>query len=111
MEVKNTGKSGHVDNQKHIYSWQRNSGLINVFFNIAPTLMKQKSNAVYIYEEKKLREYRMKIRRLSPIECERLQGFPDGWTEGVSETQRYMMLGNAVTVNVIDFIARALFED
>jgi len=30
-----------------------------------------------------------------------LQGFPDGWTEGVSETQRYRQLGNAVTVNVI----------
>ena len=41
------------------------------------------------------------IRKLTPIECERLQGFPDGWTEGVSDTQRYKMLGNAVTVNVI----------
>lgn len=42
-----------------------------------------------------------KIRRLTPKECERLQGFPDGWTEGVSDTQRYKCLGNAVTVNVI----------
>jgi len=42
-----------------------------------------------------------KIRRLTPTECERLQGFPDGWTEGVSDTQRYKTLGNAVTVNVI----------
>lgn len=41
------------------------------------------------------------IRRLTPIECERLQGFPDNWTEGISETQRYKCLGNAVTVNVI----------
>jgi DNA (cytosine-5)-methyltransferase 1 len=41
------------------------------------------------------------IRRLTPNECERLQGFPDGWTEGVSDTQRYKTLGNAVTVNVI----------
>jgi DNA (cytosine-5)-methyltransferase 1 len=46
------------------------------------------------------------IRRLTPIECERLQGFPDGWTEGVSDTQRYKTLGNAVTVNVI----RDVFE-
>ena len=43
----------------------------------------------------------MKIRRLTPTECERLQGFPDGWTEGLSDTQRYKTLGNAVTVNVI----------
>jgi len=36
---------------------------------------------------------RMKIRRLTPIECERLQGFPDNWTEGFSDTQRYKMMG------------------
>ena len=41
------------------------------------------------------------IRRLTPIECERLQGFPDGWTAGQSDTQRYKMCGNAVTTNVI----------
>ena len=45
-----------------------------------------------------------KIRRLTPTECERLQGFPDGWTEGLSDTQRYKTLGNAVTVNVIQTI-------
>lgn len=44
------------------------------------------------------------IRRLTPKECERLQGFPDGWTEGVSDTQRYKCLGNAVTVNVVEHI-------
>ena len=41
------------------------------------------------------------VRRLTPTECERLQGFPDGWTDGVSDTQRYKTLGNAVTVNVV----------
>lgn len=50
----------------------------------------------------------MKIRRLTPIECERLQGFPDGWTEGFSDTQRYKMMGNAVTVNVIKAIMEKL---
>ena len=48
-----------------------------------------------------------KIRRLTPLECERLQGFPDGWTEGISDTQRYKCLGNAVTVNVIEAIGKA----
>jgi DNA (cytosine-5)-methyltransferase 1 len=48
------------------------------------------------------------IRRLTPLECERLQGFPDGWTEGVSDTQRYKCLGNAVTVPVVRAIARRL---
>ncbi len=46
----------------------------------------------------------MKIRRLTPNECERLQGFPDGWTEGVSDTQRYKCCGNAVTTNVVTAI-------
>ena len=44
------------------------------------------------------------IRKLTPIECERLQGFPDNWTKGVSDAQRYKQLGNAVTVNVIEKI-------
>jgi|TARA_R100000093_G_scaffold68009_1_gene39492 DNA (cytosine-5)-methyltransferase 1 len=48
--------------------------------------------------------YDRRIRRLTPIECERLQGFPDDWTEGVSDTQRYKCLGNAVTVNVVESI-------
>ncbi len=51
-----------------------------------------------------------KIRRLTPLECERLQGFPDGWTEGISDTQRYKCLGNAVTVNVITAIGRQMLE-
>jgi DNA (cytosine-5)-methyltransferase 1 len=51
-----------------------------------------------------------RIRRLTPTECERLQGFPDGWTEGVSDTQRYKLLGNAVTTNVIEFLGQKLLE-
>lgn len=50
------------------------------------------------------------IRRLTPTECERLQGFPDGWTEGISDTQRYKCCGNAVTVNVIRDIAERLLR-
>lgn len=50
----------------------------------------------------------IQIRRLTPIECERLQGFPDNWTEGISNTQRYKCLGNAVTVNVTRYISSSL---
>ena len=49
-----------------------------------------------------------KIRRLTPKECERLQGFPDDWTLGSSDTQRYKCLGNAVTVNVVQAIVEKL---
>ena len=48
------------------------------------------------------------IRRLTPTECERLQGFPDGWTEGQSDTQRYKQLGNAVSVPVVKAIGDKL---
>ena len=43
-------------------------------------------------------------RKLTPIECERLQTVPDGYTEGVSNSQRYKMLGNGWTVEVIKHI-------
>lgn len=54
----------------------------------------------------------MAVRRLTPLECERLQGFPDGWTDVpngkrfASDTQRYKQIGNAVTVNVAEWIAK-----
>lgn len=50
------------------------------------------------------------IRRLTPIECERLQGFPDNYTSGVSDTQRYKCLGNAVTVNVIEYLFNQIYK-
>ena len=46
----------------------------------------------------------MTWRKLTPLECERLQTVPDGYTEGVSNTQRYKMLGNGFTVDVIAHI-------
>ena len=45
-----------------------------------------------------------KIEMLSPVECERLQTVPEGYTEGISKTQRYKALGNGFTVEVISFI-------
>lgn len=60
-----------------------------------------------------------RIRRLTPTECERLQGFPDNWTKygidengnkiNISDTQRYKCLGNAVTTNVIEWIVSNWF--
>ena len=57
-----------------------------------------------------------RIRKLTPRECERLQGFPDDWTkygendELISDTQRYKCCGNAVTTNVITAIVDEMFE-
>lgn len=51
------------------------------------------------------------IRKLTSIECERLQGYPDNYTEGVSNTQRYKMIGNGWTVDVIAHIFSFIWED
>ena len=48
------------------------------------------------------------IRKLTPIECERLQTLPDNYTEGVSNAQRYKMLGNGWTVDLIAHILKYL---
>lgn len=51
------------------------------------------------------------VRRLTPVECERLQSFPDGWTEPAgSDSARYKALGNAVTVNTVGWILRRISE-
>lgn len=50
-------------------------------------------------------------RKLTPIECERLQTLPDDYTAGVSNSQRYKMLGNGWTVDVIAHIFREMFKD
>lgn len=57
----------------------------------------------------------MVVRRLTPVECERLQGFPDDWTQigsaekPTADSHRYKQLGNAVTVNVAEWIGRRAF--
>lgn len=48
----------------------------------------------------------MVVRRLTELECERLQGYPDGWTDGQSGSARYRQLGNSVAVPVVEWIAR-----
>lgn len=50
-------------------------------------------------------------RKLTPLECERLQTVPDGYTEGVSNTQRYRMLGNGWTVDVVVHILKSLQKE
>ena len=51
------------------------------------------------------------VRRLTPLECERLQGFPDGWTDGQSDSNRYKQMGNAVAVPVVEWIIQNICEE
>ena len=50
------------------------------------------------------------VRRLTPIECERLQGFPDDWTAGQSDSTRYKQMGNAVAVPVVEWIVQNIVD-
>lgn len=50
------------------------------------------------------------VRRLTPRECERLQGFPDDWTAGQADSSRYRQMGNAVAVPVVEWIINRLVE-
>ena len=58
------------------------------------------------------RQYAQLIRRLTPLECERLQGFPDGWTDipSASDSARYRALGNSVAIPCVEFIMKSLRE-
>ena len=55
-------------------------------------------------------EHARLIRRLTPLECERLQGFPDGWTDipNASDSARYKALGNSVAIPCVDFVLQGI---
>jgi site-specific DNA-cytosine methylase len=61
-------------------------------------------------------EFETKIRKLTPLECERLQGLPDGWTEfysdgkRVPDSERYERCGRTITVPVVEAIGRKLYD-
>jgi DNA (cytosine-5)-methyltransferase 3A len=63
-----------------------------------------KANAMMSVQTDSMVQENSIIRKLTPIECERLQGLPDNYTEGISNTQRYKCLGNAFNVDVVAHI-------
>ena len=67
---------------------------------IAPTIRENHGKTTMIMDSK--------IRRLTPTECSRLQGFPDDWCDGQSDSQKYKQLGNAVSVPVVQEIIERL---
>ena len=65
-----------------------------------------KANSMTTVQTDSMVEVESVIRKLTPVECERLQGLPDNYTEGVSNTQRYKCCGNAFNVDVVAHILR-----
>ena len=79
-----------------------------------------RSNTITSVDKDNYLSIKNKIRRLTPLECERLQGFPDNWTQTgkydkekkeISDTQRYIMCGNAVSVPVVKAVGEKLIAD
>jgi DNA (cytosine-5)-methyltransferase 1 len=76
---------------------------------VSPTLTTPNHNSIRLSVEQR-------IRKLTPLECERLQGFPDGWTEfypdgtKVSDSERYERCGRTITIPVVEAIGRRLHE-
>ena len=90
-------------NQAVIGDYRYDEGYIERKDGDAPTLCLRSGDTTMVN----------KIRRLTPIECERLQGFPENWSKygkdgEISDTQRYKMCGNAVTVDVVEAVARQI---
>jgi DNA (cytosine-5)-methyltransferase 1 len=103
-------KVGNVSKQGH------HNGTVYHPQGISRTLLaRDYKDPVKIIDKKLKKDFR--VRRLTPKECERLQGFPDDWTrygkngEEISDTQRYKCCGNAVTTNVITAIINEMFDD
>ena len=71
--------------------------------DVSPTLTDPSHTSLRLFEKSK-------IRKLTPVECCRLQGFPDDWNEGLSDTQRYKQMGNAVSVPVVETIMKRLYK-
>ena len=88
-------KEGNYDKANRIYDEEGKSATLTLQSNNDKILSRDKINS-------ESDNYR--IRRLTPIECERLQTVPDNYTSFVSDTQRYRMLGNGWTIDVIAHI-------
>jgi site-specific DNA-cytosine methylase len=72
----------------------------------------EKTNSITtVQKDNVVTKDKMYYRKLTPIECERLQTVPDNYTQGVSNTQRYKMLGNGWTVDVIAHILKNINEE
>ena len=84
-------------NWKPNFLWEKSKPLLASYY-------KQPPHCPYIPCKYSESGYRM----LSPVECERLQTLPDDYTEGISKTQRYKVIGNAWTVDVIVFLLSGL---
>jgi DNA (cytosine-5)-methyltransferase 3A len=92
--LENSRFAGIIDGRSYISA----SRIINI--NYHANCLDTSGNKYYLYNNK--------LYRFSPLECERLQGLPDNYTEGISMTARYKALGNSFTLPVIEHILNGI---
>ena len=114
--LKDIIENGEVDREKSLHQMVIVDSLYNnrpprVYKEKSPTIRSGRSGLIVTggairgrYNEYGIVEPTLTWRKLTPLECERLQTVPDGYTDNVSNTQRYRMLGNGWTVEVIKHI-------
>jgi DNA-cytosine methyltransferase len=96
-----------MENQEHLSRAHHEGNRIYGLEGKAPTLS---ANGGGTAGSSALIKEETRIRKLTPIECERLQGLPDNYTEGVATTNRYRCLGNAFNVNVVAHIIKGICD-
>ena len=108
-----------ISGTKHINLSNSKSGIIKVF-DISRDFLKDNERQRRVYSPNGKSPtllarsdttkifYKNKLRKLTPLECERLQGIPDNYTSIISDTQRYKSIGNSFTVPVISYILRGI---
>ena len=96
---KTTGKVGHIGNS---------DAQANRVYDVNGKASTLSANGGGLGAKTGLYKNNERIRKLTPIECERLQGLPDNYTEGVAKTHRYKCLGNAFNVDVVTHILREM---
>ena len=92
------GWSGDRTVVKMVYLTQKNSNMKQRIQNRNESWTLSTRDDFVVHDQER---YRM----FTPLECERLQGFPDNWTQGISDTRRKIAIGNAVSVPVVEYIA------
>jgi len=107
IEIKNNYKNRHIKKiltvPKELINDNERQRRIYDIKGKSPTILARSDTPKILIKDR--------IRKLTPLECERLQGIPDDYTASCSNTQRYKMIGNSFTVNVIAFLLKNLDKE
>jgi len=123
--INSVPKCASISVDRHSHEGTRGNGLgARIYYSdgISSTVTNKGAEFVAVLDAgSSSKKSKPQIRRMTPRECERLQGFPDDWTQNgidengksvmLSDTQRYKQMGNAVTVNVIESLGKMLLQN